>query len=160
MNSKRKTSNAERDTNTQGYKTKIQKKILIEKKIATNPSSPALQAMFKRRSRAPPFSGPGGAIFAVQEYYLQRSTSASYHHFKHCTAAQRPKAFERWFESRGGLKIRNFMILVFWLPGLVSYGELPCGLAPSILKIWSSRFAQTIRCEILQTRVSSIFETI
>ena len=36
--------------------------------------------------------------------------------FKHCAAAQRPEAFERRFESRGGLKIRNFMILVFWLP--------------------------------------------
>ena len=63
-----------------------------------------------------PGRGCGSGQFTVQGYYFQRFTSASYEYFKHCAAAQRPKAFERWFESRGGPKMRKFIILVFWLP--------------------------------------------
>ena len=61
----RKASNAERDINTQGHKTKVQKKILIKNNLATSPPFPALQAMFKKQRRTP---------------------------FKHCAAAQRPWA--------------------------------------------------------------------
>ena len=74
--------------------------------------------------KSPSGSPHGSGQFTLQGYYIRRSTSASYEYFKHCAAAQRPEAFERRFESRGGLKMKHFMILMFCPPRVGAIWEL------------------------------------